>query len=60
MAGDLSRRDLGRVGAAIAASAALGPVRANAARKVDVVVVGGGFGGACSVGRGTFLGLLGF
>ncbi len=46
MAGDLSRRDLGRVGAAIAASAALGPVRANAARKVDVVVVGGGFGGA--------------
>lgn len=46
MAGDLSRRDLGRVGAAIAASAALGPVRAHAARKVDVVVVGGGFGGA--------------
>ncbi|MDF1735404.1 MAG: NAD(P)/FAD-dependent oxidoreductase [Minwuia sp.] len=42
----ISRRGLGRAGAAVAASAALGPVRANAARKVDVVVIGGGFGGA--------------
>jgi len=42
----LSRRDFGRLGAGVAAASVLRPGPTRAARKVDVVVVGGGFGGA--------------
>jgi len=42
----LSCRDFGRLGAGVAAASVLRPGPTRAARKVDVVVVGGGFGGA--------------
>ncbi|MDF1719958.1 MAG: FCSD flavin-binding domain-containing protein [Minwuia sp.] len=46
MGNALSRRAVGRLGATAIAAATIGPVRAAPSRTVDVVVVGGGFGGA--------------